>query len=103
MTADALLDELASIFDHRPSRMELRRKFEERVWRSNENFSDNYQEKLISANSVSVLKEDLIDYLIDGIPNLLIRNQARIQCFKETTKLLEAFEKVTLKCDKKRI
>ena len=78
MTADALLDELASMFDHRPSRMELQRKFEERVWRSNENFSDYYHEKLILANSFFVHKEDLIDYLIDGIPDLSIRNQARI-------------------------
>ena len=53
MTADALLDELASIFDHRPSRMELRRKFEERVWRSNKNFSYYYHEKLILANSIN--------------------------------------------------
>ena len=101
MPVDVLLTELAAMFDHRPSKMALRRKFEEREWKNAETFSDYFHEKLILANAVPVDEDELVDYLIDGIPDISIRNQARIQRFKEKKTLLEAFEKVSLKSDKK--
>lgn len=38
-----------------------------------------------------------MDYLIDGIPDVSLRDQARIQRFQTTTALLEAFEKIILR------
>lgn len=42
-------------------------------------------------------EDELIDYLIDGIPDPMLRDQARIQRFADKSDLLEAFEKVTLR------
>lgn len=39
---------------------------------------------------------ELINYIIERIPNPSLRDQARIQRFNSTTELLRAFEKVTL-------
>lgn len=55
------------------------------------------------ANSVPIDESEHIDYLIDGIPEATLRNQARIQCFKEKNNLLQAFEKITLKDDSKHV
>jgi len=47
------------MFDHRLSKLALRKKFEERKWRNNETFNDYYHEKTIKDNQVE--KEEIID------------------------------------------
>lgn len=97
MTVDNLMIELTSMFDHRQDRMTSRRKFEQRTWMNSESFSDYFHDKLILANTIPVVEEELLDYLVDGIPDLSLRNQARIQKFKDKSDLLTAFDKVSLK------
>lgn len=70
-------------------------------WLNCESFSDYFHEKLIFANAVPVAEEELLDYLIDGISETSLRNQARIPQFKNKSDLLSAFEKVSLKDDAK--
>lgn len=38
-----------------------------------------------------------MDYLVDGIPDNVLRNQARIQQFRNKSDLLSAFNKISLK------
>ena len=83
MPMDNLLAELEAVFDHRQDSMTLRRKFESRVWKSSESFSDYFHEKLMLANAVPIAEEELLDYLIDGISDMSLRNQARIQQFQQ--------------------
>lgn len=45
ISVEALLCELKTMFDHRPSRIVLRKKFEERVWKKGETFSDYVHQK----------------------------------------------------------
>jgi len=54
-------------------------------------------DKVILANRVPIGKDDLVDYIVDGISDLNLQDQARIQGFTSTTSLLRAFEKVTLR------
>lgn len=89
------------MFDHRPSKLTLRKEFENRVWIAGEHFSEYYHDKKILANRVPIAKDELVDYLIDGITDARPRDHARILRFRSTADLLEAFEKITL--DVKRV
>ncbi|KYM96866.1 Gag-Pol polyprotein [Cyphomyrmex costatus] len=71
MPVRELISEMEKMFDHRPSKMELRRRFEKR------------------------------NFIIDGIPETHLRNQARMHRFGEKAELLEAFEQVTLRPENK--
>lgn len=84
------------MFDLRPSRMKLRREFKEYKWKPGNAFSDYYHYKLILANNVPVEEIKVIDYLIDGIPDEQLQNQARLQRFKNKADLLSAFEMITI-------
>lgn len=92
----ALLAEMTTMFDNRQSRLDLRKKFEGRTWKTSESFSNYFHNKLILANAVPIEEEEITDYIIDGIPDVFLRNQARIQCFSEKENLLRAFEKINL-------
>lgn len=45
-------------------------------------------------------EEELVDYLIDGIPDKVLQNQARMQHFEKKDMLLRAFDKIKLRQDK---
>lgn len=98
---DELIERMQNIFDHRPARIDLRKQFERRIWRSDETFSNYFYDKVILANKVPMPEDELTDYLIDGIPDGILRNQARIQCFKKKEDLLRAFEKISIKAPNK--
>lgn len=97
LSLDDLLAELREMYDHRPSKVKLRKKFEERVWRSSETFHQYVHEKIILANQVPIPEDEIVEYLIDGIPEVNFRDQARIGQINTKASLLKAFEKITLK------
>lgn len=100
LPVNQLLEKMQSIFDHRPAKIDLRKKFEKRTWRYEETFSSYFYDKIILANKVPVDEEELTDYIIDGIPDGIVRTQARIQRFEKKEDLLKSFEKVTLRPNK---
>ncbi|XP_011879402.1 PREDICTED: uncharacterized protein LOC105568378, partial [Vollenhovia emeryi] len=79
-----LLKKMKQMFDHRPSKMALRRDFERRVWQTGESFSEYYHSKVILANRVPI--------------EAARPSENR---FKEAADLIEAFESVTLRCHTK--
>ncbi|XP_029171737.1 uncharacterized protein LOC114941060 [Nylanderia fulva] len=97
MTFDHLLDELRAMFFRRQSKVTTRKKFEERVWRKGETFQEYFHEKIILGNHVSIEEDEMLEYLIEGIPDERLKDQARIQRFAAADGLLEAFERVTLR------
>ncbi|XP_025997281.2 uncharacterized protein LOC113005666 [Solenopsis invicta] len=96
ISLEALLHELRTMFDHRPSRVALRKKFEERVWRKGETFADYMHQKVILGNRLPFDEEELVEYIIDGIPDRGLRNQARIGGLDSRAALMERFERITL-------
>jgi len=52
-------------------------------------------------NRIPVDKEEIIDYLIDGITDLQLRNQARMQHFQSASALLNAFENISVSSETK--
>ncbi|XP_033217934.1 uncharacterized protein LOC117173458 isoform X3 [Belonocnema kinseyi] len=78
------------------NKLERRRLFEERKWKFNEAFCEYYHKKLILANQVPVDDEEVVDYILDGMPDLQLRTQARMRCLKTSSELLEGFNKSSL-------
>jgi len=77
-------------------RLDLRKKFEARGWQKNELFSEYCHHKLILGNRVPIAKEEMIDYIIDGIPSETLRDHARMHSFSSVQEM-QAFSKITLK------
>lgn len=97
ISLEALFLELKAMFDHRPSKITLRKKFEGRMWKKDETFSDYVHQKIILGNTVPIDDEDeMAEYIIDGIPHRVLRDQARVSGLRTTAALLEAFERITL-------
>ena len=97
MSIHDLLAEMTAMFDDRPKKLNLRKEFEARIWQKNESFADYYHDKIILGNRVPVEEEEeMIDYLIDGISDDALQNQARMMRFGAKSDLLEAFKKISL-------
>lgn len=97
LSVETLLSEMREMYDHRPSKVVRRKRFEERVWKREETFHEYVHEKIILGNRVPIGEDEIIDYIIDGIPISSLRDQARIGRFATKASLLQAFEKVTLR------
>ncbi|XP_076660357.1 uncharacterized protein LOC143363695 [Halictus rubicundus] len=97
MPFDTLLVEYRKMFFFRPSRSEALRQLQERTWKRGESFVDYYHDKMIRANRVPINDSyELIDHLVDGIPDQTLRNQAIMYCFSNPEAMLRAFEKLAL-------
>ncbi|XP_076289805.1 uncharacterized protein LOC143213638 [Lasioglossum baleicum] len=97
LLADDLLSKLEQMFYHRPSNLVLRDRLRERVWKKNESFEDYFHDKIIKANRIPIDDEvELVDHIIEGIPDRSLRSQAKMHCFKTPEALLVAFEQLML-------
>lgn len=94
MAIDSLLEEMRQLFNLRPGKLSLRREFKARVWRGDEPFCDYYYDKVALANRLPIAEAELVDYVVERITDLNLRNQARLIGFQTKTALLRAFEKV---------
>ena len=62
--------------------MAVRKQFEERRWKVGESFAEYYDEKTMLAENIKIEEEEVIDQLIERIPDRQLRVQAYIQYFK---------------------
>lgn len=78
------------------SPFELRKKLEARRWNVNEPFLEYYVDKRNLAMPLKLSEAELVDYLIEGIPDVRLRNQARISRLSSEANLFQAFKFVHL-------
>lgn len=97
MPVKELLAELRRMYHRRKNKTVLRKSFEARMWKKDETFHEYVHDKIILSNKVPIPDDEIIDYIIEGIPDVNLRDQARIQKFRTTADILEAFEKVDLR------
>ncbi|XP_015437583.1 PREDICTED: uncharacterized protein LOC107192764 [Dufourea novaeangliae] len=90
-----LLNELQRVFDNRPNKAALRKEFEKRSWHKDESFGEYYFDKVTLANKVTIDQEELVDFIIDGIPDVRLRGQARTHRFKKPEDLLDAYRNIS--------
>ncbi|CAK9800876.1 Transposon Ty3-I Gag-Pol polyprotein [Anthophora plagiata] len=97
LSVEELYEELRQRFDHRPNRLALRRQCEQRTWHKEEPFADYFYEKMNLAEKIIIPQEELVDLIIDGVPDEELRNQARMHCFESPKEILKAFSKLSIK------
>ncbi|XP_041633476.1 uncharacterized protein [Drosophila kikkawai] len=91
-----LLEQLKLAFGGIESKSVLRRKFEARSWSPNEQFATYFGEKCRLARDVAMDEDELLDGLVEGIPVLSLRTQAKLQCFDGPERMLRAFADIRL-------
>lgn len=96
-SVEELFSSMQQMFLHPESKLKLRKQFEERVWVEKEPFATYYHDKLILENRVPIIEDEILEYLVEGISNVQLRNQAKLQKFKSKRDLLSAFETIDLK------
>ncbi|XP_055902458.1 uncharacterized protein LOC129943036 [Eupeodes corollae] len=84
------------MFATNESRLSLKRAFEGRVWQTAESFQNYMHEKIILANKLDLDEEEVLENLIEGIPDPGLKTQARIQCFTTKQQLADAFRQIEL-------
>ena len=57
------------MFGLKTNKLINRRKFQERVWKYGESFRDYTYDKVILGNFVPVSEDEILDYVIAGIPD----------------------------------
>lgn len=95
LSCEDLLRELKKMFGQRPDPFALRRELEARMWNAGETFADYLHDKVVLANRVPVSSTDeLISYVIEGIPSQGLRTQAKVQRYETLEAMLNAFANV---------
>lgn len=61
-----------------------------------ESFGDYVHDKVILATRVPVSGDELVSYIIEGIPSKELRTQARIQCYESLEEMQIAFANIFL-------
>jgi predicted RNA-binding protein with PUA domain len=74
----------------------LRQKFRKHKWEEGESFNDYIHDKIILGNRVPVVKDELVEYIIDGISDGALKNQARVGDFGIKALLMALYEQVEL-------
>lgn len=97
ISVDELLLELKNMFFHETGRVHMRKQFEQRIWRRDETFNEYAHQKVILRNRIKIEEEEMIEYIIEEIPNPVLRDQARVQRLRTRKALFEAFERVSLR------
>lgn len=101
MTVDGLLGRMEAMYDQREKKLTLRKEFEARMWHPNETFADYFHKKIILANKIPISEDEIVDYLIEGIPAKSIKYHAMMQRFSNKETLLRAMENISLSFDHK--
>ena len=70
---DELICALSEMFDNKIDKLAIRRQLERRSWKYDESFACYYHDKIILANQLLSSNEEIIEYLIDGLNNNLLR------------------------------
>lgn len=96
MTYEELLVGLNRMYGCRPSTLSLRREFERRIWKSDETFTDYVHDKVVLGNRVPISDTEVVDYIIEGIPDENLKSLARVRGFRTVEELVQALARSTL-------
>ncbi|XP_076620054.1 uncharacterized protein LOC143341206 [Colletes latitarsis] len=99
MTCDEVLSGLCGMFEQKLSVLSMRHEFEQRVWKTEESFIDYVHEKILLGNRVPVADDEIVEYVIEDIPDKGIRSLAQVRSFETIDELIRAFGKLTLSQD----
>ncbi|XP_036347550.1 uncharacterized protein LOC118756922 [Rhagoletis pomonella] len=87
---------MEAIFAKKDNFLNVRRKFERRIWKFGEQFSSYANEKRLLSAGLNLCDEEFVEYLVDGIPHKQLQIQAKLQNFKSAGEVTRAFRTVEL-------
>ncbi|XP_062556357.1 uncharacterized protein LOC134221179 isoform X2 [Armigeres subalbatus] len=90
------LEDLRQTFGVSVNGFELRKRLEKIRWFGRESFADYCQSKKLIAQKLNLEEAELVEYIVEGIGDVILKNQARIQNFKTVTDIMQAFRMVRL-------
>ncbi|XP_037950189.1 uncharacterized protein LOC119681153 [Teleopsis dalmanni] len=93
---ETLINDMGKLFEDRSTKLQLKRTFEARRWQTNETFEEYFYDKTILAGKLCIEETELLEYIVEGIPDYGLCSQAKLQCFRDKYQLLEAFHKISL-------
>ena len=94
---DVVLSGFKNMYVRPRNRVETRERFQKRKWSADESFREYVHDKTVLGNLVPVTKTELLDYIVEGIPDQWLRDNARIKCFDSVDSLIKAYDQVSLK------
>ena len=57
-------------------------KFERRTWQVGETFNEYYHDKIIMAIRISIDTDEIIDYVVEGIPDCTVTRSSKAAAFQ---------------------
>lgn len=97
MSTHDLIRNMSKLYDQKINITQLKRNFEDRKWKRDENFTDYFHDKIVLSNSLNYSDNELVQYIIEGIPDENLQSQAIMHQFQATEQLLQAFRELHLK------
>nr|XP_029732879.1 uncharacterized protein LOC115268848 [Aedes albopictus] len=95
-TYEETLENLRGMYGFTVNRVELRKCLEKIQWHGREPFVDYCQSKKLIALKLNIEENELVEYIVEGIADLTLKNQARIQNFKTVAEIIQAFRMVKM-------
>ena len=97
MTKDyaEIIRSLKVFFDRPINTFEIRKRLEKKTWSGLfETFADYCQAKKVLAQKLKMPDQELVDYIVEGILDPVLKNQARMSNFKTVTEIVQAFRMI---------
>lgn len=91
---DDIFSQMQIRFGTKGNLVELRQSLEKRKWLNDEVFASYFYDKQMLANKLNVTDDEMVQYILEGIPNVELRNQGKLQRFATPAAVLDAFRDI---------
>ncbi|KAF2886767.1 hypothetical protein ILUMI_19406 [Ignelater luminosus] len=80
--------QLTDMLGRKENKLKTRRTVGQRKWKRNEAFNDYYHDKVLLASKLQLEEPEIIEYVVEGIEDIKLRNQAKLKEFTSLNNLL---------------
>lgn len=99
---EEILRNLKAMFDVPVDVIALRKQLEKRTWSGRENFAVYCQSKRMLAQRLQICEKELVEYIVEGIEDVELRNQARLKNFYTIADIAQAFRMIKIEDESNR-
>ncbi|XP_046868374.1 uncharacterized protein LOC124460838 [Drosophila willistoni] len=95
-----IFDAMGKVFGSKKTNVIIRREFEARKWCVGEPFLNYFNDKVGLAGGLRLPEDEMVEYIVDGIPDRHLREMACMQRFGSKDDVLAAFVNIVLQREK---
>lgn len=90
-----IIRSLREFYDSPVNTIEIRRLLEKKTWSGKfETFMEYCQDKKVIAQKLKMQESEIVEYIVEGILNPVLKNQARMMNFKTVEEIVQAFRMI---------